>query len=64
VSEQIIWIKVPSSITQEELAELVRALRDAFKGLPYGFIISPDRYDVLSKKEVKAFLEALLERLG
>ena len=41
---------------QASMAQMVDILTNAFKGTSYGFFVVPDRFDVLSKEEVREFL--------
>lgn len=64
VSKHLIWIKVPTDMTQESISQMSDILHNAFKNSEFGFFIVPDRFDVLSRTEVKLWLEATLQELN
>lgn len=64
VSKHLIWIKVPSDMSQFDMSSMADILQKAFKGSQYGFFIVPDKFDVMSRAEIKEWLENLLQEMN
>jgi len=64
VSKYLIWIKVPSDMSQFDMAHMTDILREAFKDSQYGFFVVPDKFDVMNRAEIKEWLENLLQEMN
>lgn len=64
VSKYLIWIKVPATMPKDAMAQMSGILQQAFKDSEFGFFIVPDKFDVLSRVEVKEWLEQTLRELN
>ncbi len=64
MNKHLIWIKVPSDMSQAATQHMSEILTDAFKGSAFGFFIVPEKFDVLDRAEVKEWIEDLLRELN
>jgi hypothetical protein len=64
MNKYLIWIKVPNDMPQEAMVQMSDILSNAFKSTDYGFFIVPEKFDIMSRVEVKEWLESCLQELN
>lgn len=64
MNKHLIWIKVPSDMPQGARVQMSEILTEAFKNTTFGFFIVPEQFDVMSRAEVKEWIEDLLRELN